>query len=123
MTKHSLEVNKEDKSAHVSCQDQSVHVGDDVLSYVQLGSNAPNSKIVNSCSRICNLARITSAPCKNTRATNNGIWISFHLAYAKRCEVNNQSLHYRHQNSKKHISHSQQAYMLSYTKRRIKLPD
>jgi len=83
MTKHSLEANKEDSSVHVSCHDQSVHVGDDVSSYVQPGSNAPNSKIVNSCSTIHNLARITFAPCKNTRATNSGIWSSFILPMLK----------------------------------------
>jgi len=55
MIKHSLEANKEDSSVHVSCQDQSVHVRDDVPSYVHPGSNARNSKIVNSCSTIHNL--------------------------------------------------------------------
>jgi hypothetical protein len=94
MIKDYLEANEEDSYVLVSCHDQSVQVGYYVSSYVQPGSSAPNSKIVNSCFIIHNLARISSAPCQNTRATNNSIWSSFHLAYGERCEISNQSLHY-----------------------------
>jgi hypothetical protein len=93
MTKDSLEANEEDSSIAVKCHDQNVHVGDDVPSYVQPWSNVPNSKIVNSSSAIQSLTRVMFAPCKNMKATNNNIWSSFHLAYAQRCEISNQSLH------------------------------
>jgi hypothetical protein len=68
MKKHSWEAKIEDRSDPILCHDQSVDAGN-VASHVWPQSNAPNSKIVNSCRTIHNLARIMSGPRKNNKVT------------------------------------------------------